>query len=117
MIAFAEMKKEILKTVFSVGSTYITQENTNPSNILGFGTWERVKGRVLVGFDEDDEDFDSIGKIGGAKTHTLTINEMPKHSLPVGLAGGGTQQNYGLNYSLSDNWRQYEGGDIIGEIR
>lgn len=73
------MQIELMKLVFPIGSTYITQEETNPSTILNFGTWERVKGKVLVGLDEDDTAFNIIGKTGGEKTHTLTENEIPKH--------------------------------------
>ena len=74
------MQIELMKLVFPIGSTYITQTNTNPSTILKFGTWERVKGKVLVGLDEDDTDFNEIGKTGGEKTHTLTVDEMPAHN-------------------------------------
>ena len=74
------MQVELIKLVFPIGSTYITQTNTNPSEILKFGTWERVKGKVLVGLDEDDTDFNEIGKTGGEKTHTLTVDEMPAHN-------------------------------------
>ena len=75
------MQKGLMELVFPIGSTYITQSNTNPNTILGFGTWERLKGKIAVGLDEDDEDeyFDEIGKTGGEKSHTLTINEMPSH--------------------------------------
>ena len=93
------MQVELIKLVFPIGSTYITQTNTNPSTILKFGTWERVKGKVLVGLDEDDTAFNTIGKTGGEKTHTLTINEMPNHS-----HGENTISEYGYNYPLvSDN--------------
>lgn len=80
--------KDTLKLVFPIGQTYITQTNVNPSTILGFGTWERVKGKVLVGLDEDDTDFNEIGKEDGEKTHTLTVNEMPKHSHTYKKASG-----------------------------
>ena len=85
-----------MELVFPIGSTYITQSNTNPSTILGFGTWERLKGRVCVGLDEDDTDFNTIGKTGGEKTHTLTIEEMPSHN-----------HNSGNNFEASggsNNW-------------
>lgn len=39
-----------------------------------------IKGKTLVGQDEDDADLDTIGKTGGEKTHTLTIDEMPSHN-------------------------------------
>lgn len=68
------MQIELMKLVFPVGSTYCTQDNTNPSEILKFGTWERVKGKVLVGLDEDDTDFNEIGKTGGVKTQEHDLN-------------------------------------------
>lgn len=37
-------------------------------------------GRVPVGLDAEDPDFDALGDFGGEKTHTLTINEMPSHA-------------------------------------
>jgi len=40
------------KKVYPVNSLYITLNNTNPSSVLGFGTWTQVgSGRVLQGAD------------------------------------------------------------------
>lgn len=82
---------DLLKLVFPIGSTYITQDSTDPKSILGFGTWERLKGRVCVGLDENDTAFNQIGQTGGEKTHTLTVEEMPSHThdmLNAKLAAG-----------------------------
>ena len=77
--ALNNMQVELMKLVFPIGSTYVTQTDTNPSTILGFGTWERLKGKVCLGLDEDDTDLNTIGKTGGEKTHTLTIPELANH--------------------------------------
>ena len=54
--------------------------NTNPSTFFG-GTWEAWgAGKVPVGVDTADTDFNAVEKTGGEKTHTLTESEMPKHS-------------------------------------
>ena len=37
------------------------------------------RGRVSVGLDSNQTEFDTIGKKSGEKTHQLTINEMPSH--------------------------------------
>jgi len=64
---------------FPVGSLYFNINNINPSNYFG-GTWERyAKGRVLVGVDENDSDFQTEGQTGGESTHTLTATEMVSH--------------------------------------
>lgn len=75
------MQRELMKMIFPIGSRYITEDaNTNPSSILEFGTWERFKGLVALGVDENDTNMDAIGKTGGEKTHTLTTQEMPSHT-------------------------------------
>ena len=38
-----------------------------------------LKGRVAVGLDSAQTEFDTLGETGGAKTHTLTSAEMPSH--------------------------------------
>ena len=71
-----------LTAVYPVGSLYYNGTNSsNPNTILGFRTWEAyAKGRVLVGVNPTDSDFDDVGAMGGEKAHTLTIDEMPSHT-------------------------------------
>ena len=65
---------------YPVGSIYISATSTNPGTIFG-GTWESFgSGRTLVGVDSNDDDFKTVGKTGGEKTHTLTLAEIPSHS-------------------------------------
>ena len=50
--------------------------------------WTQVAaGKVIVGLNTGDADFDNPGDTGGEKTHTLTTNEMPSHShsIPAGF--------------------------------
>ncbi len=71
----------ILGTVYPVGSVYINAtSSTNPATLLGFGTWAAFgAGRVPVGIDSSDSDFDTAEETGGSKTHALTEAEMPTH--------------------------------------
>lgn len=39
-----------------------------------------MQGRVVVGVDPTDSDFNNINDNGGEKTHTLTVDEMPEHN-------------------------------------
>lgn len=69
----------IFDLIYPVGSVVILKDSTNPSELYG-GTWTRVKGKTIVGVDEDDDSFKTSGLTGGEKTHKLTIEEMPSHN-------------------------------------
>ena len=73
--------KTTLAAVYPGGSIYINATNSNnPSSLLGFGTWVAFgAGRVPIGIDSSDTDFDTAEETGGSKTHTLTESEMPAH--------------------------------------
>lgn len=69
----------LLALIYPVGSIYMSVNDTNPATFLG-GTWVRWgQGRVPVGVNENDSDFETPEKEGGEKKHQLTIDEMPNH--------------------------------------
>ena len=77
--------------MFPIGALYMTATDTNPGTFLG-GIWERWgSGRVPVGYDANDSDFNAAEKTGGSKTHTLLTTEMPSHTHSVGA------HSHGLN--------------------
>ena len=66
--------------LYPVGSIYMSTSNTNPANFLG-GTWVAWgSGRVPVGINTSDGNFNTVEKTGGESTHALTTAEMPSHS-------------------------------------
>jgi len=56
-----------------LGTTY-GGNGTTTFGLPGYG------GRVLAGRDSGQSEFDTIGELGGAKTHLLTVTEMPAHA-------------------------------------
>ncbi len=79
-----------------VGTVFISVVSTNPATLLGLGTWVAfATGRVLVGIDAGQTEFDVVEETGGAKTHTLTAAEMPAHTHPENVpssASGGAEK-------------------------
>ncbi|MEG0580157.1 MAG: hypothetical protein RR490_09600 [Niameybacter sp.] len=66
--------------VYPVGSIYLSANGTNPSSFLG-GTWIAWgSGRVPVGVNTSDGNFNTVEKTGGESTHTVTAAEMPSHT-------------------------------------
>jgi hypothetical protein len=56
---------------FPVGSVFIAVVSTDPATLLGYGTWAAIAaGRVLVGLDSGDPDFDTVEETGGSKSGT-----------------------------------------------
>ena len=68
------------KALYPVGAIYMSTTNVNPSTFITGTTWVAWgSGRVPVGVDISDTDFNVVEKTGGEKTHTLTESEMPAH--------------------------------------
>ena len=75
--------KTIWDMIYPVGSIYLSINNANPGTIFG-GTWASWgTGRVPVGVDTAQTEFNTVQKTGGAKTHTLSTSEMPSHTHTV----------------------------------
>ena len=63
------------------------------------GTYFKVpnlKGRIPVGYDSNQSEFNLMGETGGAKSHTLTISEMPSHTHAINM-GARAGSNSGSN--------------------
>ena len=57
--------------------------NVSPQTFLG-GTWQAWgAGKVPVGVDPNDTDFNASNKSGGSKTVTLTLEQIPSHKHPI----------------------------------
>jgi hypothetical protein len=133
-----------LQAIYPVGSVYINaSSSSNPATLLGFGTWEAFgAGRVMVGLNGSDTDFDTAEETGGSKTSSssgtisgtvggtaLTEAQMPKHyhlmlgpnniSSPqdsgsgVGIYGGGTPDDGTQAYGTYSTGGSAASGDQV----
>lgn len=70
-----------------VGTIHMSINPANPATYLGYGTWVAFgAGRVVVGLDSTDVDFDTVEETGGAKTYALAAHNhsTPAHQHPAG---------------------------------
>ena len=67
--------KNIVETIYPIGSIYLSVNDINPNILFGFGTWERIQDKFLLGAGTQF----LPGSEGGEVEHTLTELEMPAH--------------------------------------
>ena len=110
--------KNAINNLFPIGFIIsVDNEDFDPNTYWG-GTWERLKGKFIIGVDENDDDLNASGKIGGEKTHTLTLNEIPSHNHEFDGAGntewglGDVTFNANMSGANQGRWKQtsYAGG-------
>ena len=73
-----------LSAVYPVGAIFTTvtayADSAAVVTAIGGTTWVAfAAGKMLIGLDSGDTDFDTVEETGGSKTHALTEAEMPKH--------------------------------------
>ena len=94
---------------YPVGSIYMNATvATNPATLLGFGTWTAFgAGKVPVGIDTGDTDFDTIGETGGTKDAII-----PTHNHTAVSSSSSTDS--GHSHSISRGFgASGSGGDAL----
>lgn len=78
--SLSDLTKSIYLLMHPVGSIVITTVAQSPELVFG-GTWITWgSGRVPVGVDKAQEEFETVEKTGGEKSHWLSIHETPSHT-------------------------------------
>ena len=57
-----------------IGTIYGSGDGNSTFNL------PNLKGKIPVGLNSDDSDFNILGKVGGEKTHILKVDEIPSHN-------------------------------------
>ena len=112
-LATTAFVQAVLQTLYPVGSVYSNAtSSTNPSSLLGFGTWTAFgAGKVMVGLDSGDATFSTVGNTGGSKDaivvshnhtatstvtdpgHTHTPGSISSNNRNAGTSNGGSVQD------------------------
>lgn len=90
--------KSVVDIVYPIGSIYLSVSAVNPSRVLG-GTWVTWgSGRVPVGVNTADGNYNSVEKTGGSANHThnaatsgstsLSTAQIPSHAHSVSITSG-----------------------------
>lgn len=94
----------LMEVVYPVGIIIELAVSTNPATLFGMGTWvAHGTGRVTVGIDSGDTDFDTVNETGGAKTHTHALSNGFAKLSNAGKADMSTSvSSYTTNYFEAD---------------
>ncbi len=73
-----KLNPKLLQEAFPINKVEVFFDAEDHSNYLGC-KWELIsQGRIPVGLDTTDSDFNEIGKMIGVKKNTLTLDNLPK---------------------------------------
>ena len=80
-----------------------------------------LSGKFIVGYDNSDPDYNTLGNTGGEKEHQLTIGELPAHTHATDVrdSAGGVSNVYsaGTNSTVTDSATGSTGSDLPHENR
>lgn len=87
--------------VFQAGGGVVLWNKPANQIPAGWREVEDLRGLFPVGFDSSQVEFNTMGKWGGAKIKTLTVNEMPRHSHSVASQTGGDNSDHSNKTALA----------------
>lgn len=93
----------------AIGVQYGAGDGTTTFNL------PNLKGKVAVGLDSSQTEFDTLGETGGAKTHTLTTAEMPSHQHNNLIWNPGYTSGVYNSYRMSAVDNVYTNGAVTGQ--
>ena len=105
----------IIDLIYSIGSIYMTVSDTYPFETIKGGVCENIDNRFLLA----SSNIHMNGETGGEENHTLSINEMPKHSHKMkydSIGWTAIRQSSGTNGILENNASSYDGQYSTEEV-
>lgn len=87
-------KTVLLNFCYPIGSLYWSSNSTDPAQLFG-GTWTQIKDRFIWA----KGDSDAVNATGGAKTVTLTVNNLPSHTHSFTPAGSVSSHTHTFSHT------------------
>lgn len=127
-----EAKKNILNSIYPIGSIYISTKAGSPADLFG-GTWVQIKGRFLLSTGSPDDNTNTFwgtdltsdgtnkfsaapGTTGGESRHTLSEGEMPNHYHNSSADGYSIKYITASEGSAYGVWGGYDGPYITSAV-
>lgn len=115
------VQEAIFEKSFPIGCIHISVNPANPSTTLGGGVWASWgSGRVPVGVDGTQSEFNTVEETGGAKTVTLTTDQIPSHNHTQNAHSHGMSHDHSDASTSSTGSHVHSiassGGGAIGDI-
>ena len=90
--------KTLVDLLYPIGAIYLSTVETNPAVLFG-GSWQAIEDRFLLAAGSDYAALST----GGAKSHTLTVSEMPSHRHIISVDSGGEHSHHIDNYATVES--------------
>lgn len=107
--------KALLDAVYPVGSIYMSTRSASPASLFG-GSWTRIQDRFLLAAGSGY----TAGTTGGAAAHTLTEQQMPRHTHMFHIGSHGSALDGPFDKTRTalkfDYQSQYAKGSVDGSI-
>ena len=93
------IRNDMLEMMYPIGSVYISTTENNPLELFGFGEWEALPDRFLLGAGDNF----TAGGTGGSQTHLHDQGDLEA------CIGSGWSDSYSIAFSNSDKYAASRG--------
>lgn len=87
--AIKNEQSQLLQRVYPIGSFYISEATVSPATLFGFGRWEKIEDRFLIGAGKNMP----IKSSGGSKTHAHGNKDGRNGNLAAAIGAANNQPN------------------------
>ena len=87
--AIKSEQSQLLQRVYPIGSLYISESTVSPATLFGFGRWEKIEDRFLIGAGKNMP----IKSSGGSKTHAHGNKDGRNGNLAAAIGATNNQPN------------------------